>query len=823
MTGELELIIVSVSLTISFIIVILSILLRFRYHKEIPLLYLGLGISLISIWNISSSYLSLYTIMIMPLPFTLYMNSLQNGRYRRNYQTVCFALIVEFLLVSVLLPVGILTYENSYRNIVLLTVVFLLPSVVTFIIDLCKGYVKEYITAAVILACIWLISFSRIGLYFIRGGLSSSRLLPVGLILLQILALINALHELSDMENQRQRAIFANEAKGKFLANMSHEIRTPINAVLGMDTMILRESTEPKIRAYAFDIQNAGQSLLSLINDILDLSKIESGKLELVPHEYDLGRLIHDTINMIGAKADNKGLALNTEIDTKLPSKLYGDGTRLRQVLINIMNNAVKYTEKGSVTMSVSGIQTEDMLDLTFHVKDTGIGIREEDMPKLFAEFERIEENRNRNIEGTGLGMSITTQLLGLMDSRLEVDSVYGEGSDFYFTVRQKIVDAAPIGNLTEQIKKQADDYSYQESFTAPDAIVLVTDDNAMNRKVFISLLKSTGIQTDEASSGMECIEMTGKKKYDIIFLDHMMPDLDGIETLHRIVSDNDNPNRNSPFIALTANAIVGAKEMYLSEGFHDFLSKPIDPDELEKMIVDQLPDDKVQHASTVSGAPAKPAAVHDMFPEIQGIDWKYASLRFKSNDMLKQSVEEFYKMAGGEADKLQGFFDRISDAIESGDNTLLKESLEQYCIRVHAMKSSSATIGAIWLSGAARLLEDASKNEDTAIITAVTPTFLDNWQHTIEALEPLCKDEGSAGIPITDENHQTVKDYLTKLGDAMADMDIDTADRLIKELKQYIFPDSLQGHIEELDLAVTNLDDVQSVNIVNDILNNMP
>lgn len=326
----------------------------------------------------------------------------------------------------------------------------------------------------------------------------------------------------------------------------------------------------------------------------------------------------------------------------------------------------------------------------------------------------------------------------------------------------------------------------------------------------------------DEASSGMECIEMTGKKQYDIIFLDHMMPDLDGIETLHRIISDNSNPSRNSPFIALTANAIVGAKEMYLSEGFDDFLSKPIDPDELEKMIVDKLPDDKVHHASAVSGASAPSAPVHDTLPEVQGIDWKYASLRFKNSDMLKQSVEEFYKMAGSEADKLQDFFDRISDAMEEENHALLKESLEQYCIRVHAMKSSSATIGAIWLSGAARLLEDASKNEDTAIITAVTPTFLDNWQHTIEALKPLCREEGSASMPITDENRQTVKNSLAELGNAMADMDIDTADRIIKELKEYIFPESLQERIEALDLAVTNLDDIQSVNIVNDILNNM-
>lgn len=810
MTGEITLIIASVTLTTSLIIILLSIMLRFRYHKEIPLTYLGVGISILSIWNICSSYCALYMVVIAPIPFMLYMNSLQRQRYRKAYGTLCFLFAAELLLLSILFPAKVLTLDESYPYVYLIFSLSVLLMIVTFVIDIRKGFIKEYFRSAIIMVCIWLAGLSRL--------VFRNSVLPLGLVLFEILAVIDTLHELAEMENQRQRAIFANEAKGKFLANMSHEIRTPINAVLGMDTMILRETTEAKIREYALDIQNAGQSLLALINDILDLSKIESGKLELLPHEYDLGRLLHDTVNMIDAKASSKGLTLNTEIDTNLPSKLHGDNTRIRQILINLLNNAVKYTEKGSVTMSVSGVREQDMLKLSFHVKDTGIGIKEEDMPKLFAEFERIEEERNRNIEGTGLGMSITIQLLNLMDSHLEVESVYGEGSDFFFTICQQILDESPVGDLSEQIKKQADDYAYQESFTAPDALVLVTDDNAMNRKVFTSLLKTTGIQTEEAESGMECIEMTKQKHYDIIFLDHMMPDLDGIETLHRIMQDNDNPCHDSPFIALTANAIVGAKEMYLSEGFHDFLSKPIDPDELEKMIMEKLPEEKIQRTEQSASAQNKPTQTE--LPEIPGIDWKVAALRLKNQDLLLETVRDFYKTADSEADKLKTFFDQLSDGTESDDTALASQAMEQFGIRVHAMKSTAATIGALWLSGTAKLLEDAAKNENVDIILTVTPTFLKDWQNMIEELAPLCQEENTADIPITEENRQNVKDALTELGKAMADMDVDTADEIIARLKQYLFPDSLSALIKKLELAVANLDDEQTADIIKEILN---
>lgn len=392
--------------------------------------------------------------------------------------------------------------------------------------------------------------------YFQRTGVFSGVPLAVGLIVLLIFSSVNALKNIIALEHQKHEAVMTSEAKGRFLASMSHEIRTPINAVLGMNSMVLRESTESNIREYAMDIQAAGQNLLSLINDILDFSKIEAGKMELVMVDYDFSSVIHDVINMIRTKAETKDLYLKVHIDNNLPARMYGDDVRIRQILINILNNAVKYTEKGGITFSVTGEMNGDEVMLRFSIEDTGIGIKEEDIAKLFSEFERIEEERNRHVEGTGLGMNITIQLLELMNSRLQVESTYGEGSTFSFDLSQKITDAEPIGNLEKRIQNQTENFSYEVTFTAPTANVLVVDDNAVNRKVFISLLKETKIKIDEASGGLQCLGLVGLKKYDIIFLDHMMPDMDGIEALHKMKALDQNLSIEAPVIALTANAI---------------------------------------------------------------------------------------------------------------------------------------------------------------------------------------------------------------------------------------------------------------------------
>ena len=474
-------------------------------------------------------------------------------------------------------------------------------------------------------------------------------------------------------EEARKEAIAANAAKGKFLAQMSHEIRTPINAVLGMDTMILRESKDMQIKEYALDIQNAGHSLLALINDILDFSKIESGKLEIINVEYDFSSLLHDISNMIRVKAEAKKLELEIHVDSHIPSKLLGDDVRIRQVLVNLLNNAVKYTPQGKVMLQIEGKIEGRKAVLNFSVQDTGIGIKEEDIARLFEEFERIEEKRNRNIEGTGLGINITTQLLHLMGSKLNVASVYGEGSKFFFTLEQQIADSTPIGNLEERISGQVMEYAYSSAFVAPEAHILVVDDNLVNLKVFVSLLKNTKVNVDVADSGMAGLRQVADKHYDLIFLDHMMPEMDGIETLHRMKNLGDNRCVDTPIVALTANAITGAKEMYLAEGFDAFLPKPINPEKLEQMILKLLPRELLRFdleeeedtapvetvGSRIEGRTESRTGGRETreLPMVDGIDWSYGRLHLPDDELLMGTVCDFYKTLAYEAETLDGFY----------------------------------------------------------------------------------------------------------------------------------------------------------------------
>ncbi|MCQ2520353.1 MAG: response regulator [Lachnospiraceae bacterium] len=397
------------------------------------------------------------------------------------------------------------------------------------------------------------------------------------------------------MESRFAEEKGANTAKSAFLANMSHEIRTPINAIIGMNTMILRESKEAETISNAKEIENAGQTLLALVNDILDISKVESSKMEIVNVDYQLSNLINDIYNMISFRAGDKNLEFKMEVDESLPNYLYGDDVRIRQVLVNLLTNAVKYTRKGTITLSVSGQVSGEQVIFRFEVKDTGIGIKAEDMDKLFSKFERLDVAKNRNIEGTGLGMAITQRLLSLMNSELDVSSVYGEGSTFSFYLVQEIVAKTPIGKISRVHEKEEKKVE-ANSFQAPNARVLVVDDNAINRKVFTKLLQRLKIQVDQAESGFAGLDLVNANNYDIIFLDHMMPEMDGIETLNRMKQRGEDAlNSATPVVALTANAISGSREFYLEAGFNDYLSKPIIPADLEQMIADMLPKELIE------------------------------------------------------------------------------------------------------------------------------------------------------------------------------------------------------------------------------------
>lgn len=397
------------------------------------------------------------------------------------------------------------------------------------------------------------------------------------------------LKTMDELEQAKEEANIANNSKSDFLASMSHEIRTPINGILGMDTMILRECHDPQIIDYAENIRIAGNGLLSIINDILDLSKIESGKMELVPVTYELFSIMHDCFEMMRMRANEKGLILTFSNNPGIPAKFYGDEVRIRQIINNILSNGVKYTMQGSVALDIGYEDitgSPDKIMLIIKVRDTGIGIKPEDKEKLFGTFTRLEQKRNRNIEGSGLGLRITKQLVGMMNGSIDVDSIYGEGTTFTVKVEQTVADRTPMGEYAKLLEERSVAISAnKEIFKAPGRKVLVVDDVKMNILVFKGLLKVTEIDIDIATSGKECIEKVVAKKYDVIFMDHLMPEMDGIETYHRMLEIEECINKKTPVVILTANAIVGAKEMYLAEGFCDYLSKPVEQNTLLNML----------------------------------------------------------------------------------------------------------------------------------------------------------------------------------------------------------------------------------------------
>ncbi len=390
--------------------------------------------------------------------------------------------------------------------------------------------------------------------------------------------------------NLKEEAEHANEAKSVFLAHMSHEIRTPINAVLGMNEMILRESSSSAIREYALNIQNAGRILLSIINDILDLAKIESGQIEIVQSDYHLGKLLIDIENMVTMRAEESSLALHILADSKLPEMLHGDEKRIKQCIINFLTNSIKYTKEGKVTLQVGFTEAgKEMINLQVSVSDTGIGIKEDKLTLLFEPFVRLDRPENSNVEGTGLGLSITKSLIDRMGGSLCVESVYGEGSVFTFSIPQKVVGAELLGDYKEKSQRIAE--KEREKFIAPQARILAVDDNRVNITVARGLLKRLKVQFDSAMSGQECLDKINRMHYDIILLDHMMPGMDGVDTLHQMQKMECFIQEPSVVIALTANAVIGAKEGYLKEGFTDYLSKPIDYVKLEDMIRKYLPE----------------------------------------------------------------------------------------------------------------------------------------------------------------------------------------------------------------------------------------
>lgn len=851
----IEIIIAFFALILGMISIAAGIILRNYYHKEIVLDYLGWGVFIAAIWLVSNSIfrqlispnlslindMAFLSLMLLPLPLIIYMNGIQKQRYEGMYRLLSLLIIFDFIICTLLHMLKWVDYTDTIVYMACVDTIAIIGIGISIVIDIKTSHIKEYFWVSMGILASIVAALVQMVMYFLKIGTFSGMILALGLIFLLIFATINTIHEILQLEREKQRALMSNEMKGKFLARMSHEIRTPINSVLGMNAMILRESSERKIKEYAIDIQNAGQNLLAIINDILDFSKIDSGKMEIIPVIYDFSSMIHDVVNMISIKAAAKALEFRICVNEELPSRLKGDDVRIRQILINLLTNAVKYTEQGTVTFLVDGEVTGDTAILKFRVEDTGIGIKPEDIEKLYQEFERIEEARNRNIEGTGLGMSIAVQLLELMGSKLKVESTYGKGSCFSFALTQEVADKRPVGNLEERIHHQAEEYHYDVTFTAPKAQLLIVDDNPINRKVFINLLKETLVKIDEAGSGTECLQKIREKKYDVIFLDHMMPDLDGIETLHLMKTDTDHFCVRTPVIALTANAISGAREMYLSEGFDSFISKPVDPDKLEKLLMETLSSDKIichqkenEKEPSILQAPVSfaesekpenvaktessvnPVNTDSRLCQIDGIDWEYALLHIKDENVLLSAVNDYYSMIEPDAAALDHILQQL---IQARTEPEIQDFLRQYRIKVHAMKSSAALIGAVSLSGVAKLLEYAARDGRIDDLIAVTPTFLREWLGCRELLKPCIKESLLHTVSGQEPaDYEILADDLDRLVDAMEDMDIDTADEIISRLKTFSYPEEMAAVIEELSTAVLNIDGVRTADCIQNL-----
>ncbi len=713
---------------------------------------------------------------------------------------------------------------------------------------------------------------------------------------------------MSDMAYNRYKTLKASEEvdhaahmKSDFLANMSHEIRTPMNAVIGMAEMALREELPPAARDYINQIKSSGKALLAIINDILDFSKIESGKMDIIESEYEILSVVNDVANIVMTRIGEKDVELILDVDPNIPNKLIGDSNRIKQVILNIANNAVKFTSRGKVVLKIDYKKTDkDVIELYVSVQDTGIGIKPEDLKKLFVSFQQVDSKRNRNVEGTGLGLAISKQLVSLMGGEITVKSEYGKGSSFSFSIPQVIFDEKPsvrikkkedvitvglIRNqfIRRQLKKDIEKLGYrhesieglheyerigveQESFlfiehalftdivkdfvsrnpqitailltdfrtsvdirianlivvkkplyvlnlaaifnhedlhllnnsaayddfeyTAPDAEILIVDDNAINLTVAEGLLKPLEMKIDTALSGKEAVQKIDVKKYDLILMDHMMPELDGVETTHIIRRFHEEYN-DVPILALTANAVEGARDMFLREGMNDFIAKPIEMRTIVTKLRQWLPQEKIKRIHHKIKEEDEEEEIRSI--EIPGLDTESALQLLGTENLFWAVLKDYYRVI----EKKAALIRELQE----------KEDWAAYTIEVHALKSASKQIGAMELSAKAAELEKAGNARDTELIREKTDDMVQQYLSYVPVLEPFCKEEEVAEADKQEITEEVLQELFGELRDAMEELDMDRMEEVSKELSGYRYDEQGTKFCEELRNAVEELD----------------
>lgn len=801
------------------IFIIFGIGIKYGQRSDKGLCELGIFSILISIWIFcqsrmrafyfshmnSADVMILITQMLIPAPLLMYFNSLMKCYYQKYYTIAISVVLFNFVGSMILELTGILTLVEiliSTHIIILLTGAFCFVTVIRYARKEKMSAASSVIIGVIgfVITTIW----EDLNIFFFNK-FAVGDYIGFGIMFFLIMLGYAALRGMVVQEQEYQDALRANSIKSVFLANMSHEIRTPINTIMGMGEMILRENKDKQIENYAVNIQKAGKTLLTIINDILDFTKMESGKMDIIPRRYDLGALLNDVINAVTVKVEEKNLSLAYEVEENLPSILYGDEVRIKQAITNVLTNAVKYTKYGKITLTVRAIRLSlEEIRIYIIVADTGIGIKPEEQQRMFDSFVRLDENRNKSIEGTGLGMAITKQIVDMMQGEISVESEYGQGSTFTISFVQKVLDDTPIGGVENwrrtSIRRFHNNYT---RYQAKGVRLLVVDDNEMNLEVIKGFLKETGAQIETAESGMDCLELFEKNAYDLIFLDHMMPQMDGVETLKRLQTLMAKRALKVPVVALTANAISGAREEYLRHGFADYIAKPVEYKALVEVLERFVPGkfEKCEVQKTRQDESVE-------FLEKNGIHMKSA-IKYAGDD-----IEQYLRL-------LQMFSsDKAYEKRKNIYEAYRKQIWNDYLVYVHGLKNSARTIGADYLADIAFEHEKNSKEGNIIYITEHYEELMYEWSKSIEIVKEYLQKQQEEGEQHNGEylKEEQIQEIIEQIKKNLEGFKKKEAMKLMKELVSSNLEEEKKVQIEKAVIALEGYEYELALQYMNEI-----